>query len=295
MEYHRRGIFDYMMASAVSGSISRLIVHPIDTVRARMQVSRGTVHRGIFEVMKSTFKAEGAKGLYRGLGTGICFGAPASALYLGTYDWSKTFYANLYKNIVPAHHPLVHFSAAFSAEAVSGLVWTPMDVIKQRLQVQRTLPNGGEKYKNAFDAVRVITREEGLRTFFKGYGLQIGVFGPYTVLKFILYEDMKKRLTERSPNGQLSLSTFTACAVISGGVAAAITNPLDVVKTRIQVQMPGQERKYKNFYDALMKIYKEEGLRAFRKGLGSRVMWIAPSAAINLTIYEEIKILLNRK
>lgn len=53
---------------------------------------------------------------------------------------------------------------------------------------------------------------------------------------------------------------------LSGGIAAGITSPLDIVKTRLQVESKFTENAYKNAFDAFARIAREEGLRAFVQG-----------------------------
>jgi len=76
---------------------------------------------------------------------------------------------------------------------------------------------------------------------------------------------------------------------LSGGLAAAITCPLDVIKTRLQVQRSTAKNKYKNAFDAAHRIITEEGFQAFTKGLVARVLWIAPGCAITIAFYEHFK------
>ena len=79
------------------------------------------------------------------------------------------------------------------------------------------------------------------------------------------------------------------CACVVGGlaagsVAAAATVPLDVIKTRIQVQ-PGNvsaEERYKHMWDCATRLWKAEGPRAFVQGVTARMLWIAPNAALGI-------------
>jgi hypothetical protein len=63
-------------------------------------------------------------------------------------------------------------------------------------------------------------------------------------------------------------------------MAAACTTPVDVIKTRLQVQQRGTAGSYRGALDALSRIWREEGARAFYQGLGARVLWMAPGSAI---------------
>lgn len=86
-------------------------------------------------------------------------------------------------------------------------------------------------------------------------------------------------------------STFAdgTCSFFGYGVASAITNPFDVVKTRRQVQAsnPGLFN-YKSGMDCFQKIVKHEGPIALMDGVVGRVIWLTPRCGIALTMFNQI-------
>lgn len=79
----------------------------------------------------------------------------------------------------------------------------------------------------------------------------------------------------------------------AGAIAAAVTCPLDVVKTRIQVQHTEGGHQYNTVLNTVRKMLQEEGLSAFGKGFFARIVWIAPGTAITIAAYEKFKSLLS--
>jgi solute carrier family 25 S-adenosylmethionine transporter 26 len=77
---------------------------------------------------------------------------------------------------------------------------------------------------------------------------------------------------------------------VAGGFAAAITTPLDVVKTRLMVQssVPAAER-YSGVWDGLVRIAKEEGVATLFSGIVPRVAWISIGGAIFIGYFEEFR------
>lgn len=65
----------------------------------------------------------------------------------------------------------------------------------------------------------------------------------------------------------------------------------DVIKTRLQVQ--GKKKQYSGAWDAAKKIYSHEGYRGFTSGMTSRMLWVAPSATIMFTTYDQLMKRLN--
>lgn len=75
---------------------------------------------------------------------------------------------------------------------------------------------------------------------------------------------------------------------VAGGLAAAVTTPLDVVKTRLMTQSASDAGRYKGVVDALRRIAQEEGTAALFSGIGPRVMWIALGGSIFFGAFEEL-------
>lgn len=82
------------------------------------------------------------------------------------------------------------------------MVFVPVDVVKERLQVQIQFPLGTELhnlknpsvglplYNGSLDALIQICKNEGLRGIYKGYGATLLTYGPFSALYFFLYEEV---------------------------------------------------------------------------------------------------------
>ena len=88
------------------------------------------------------------------------------------------------------------FTCGMIAELVSCIFWVPVDILKERLQVQDILKT--YKYKNTFDAIRQIFQKEGFFALYKAYGATVLSFGPYTGISMALYDKFKSRKNFRS-------------------------------------------------------------------------------------------------
>lgn len=87
------------------------------------------------------------------------------------------------------------------AEAVACILFVPIDVIKERRQVQSTLK--AFKYENDFDAFRQIRRTEGVRGLYKAYWATVMSFGPFSALYFMFYETAKGFVVNNAPSRYL--------------------------------------------------------------------------------------------
>ena len=318
---NKESISVILLGGALAGVTSDAIVHPIDTIRARLQVSpsssaaksaaTGTaappLYRSATHAFGHIIKNEGFLALYRGFSIVAIGTIPGHALYFGGYELSKQFLNGaLFQSerdaegnlIAPKDDSImVHLASGLVADVTGALTWTPMDVIKQRLQVQMVNgDSGGAKYKNSLQAMRVIIAEEGVRGLFRGFGTGIATYGPYVSLYFALYEQIKlyaasDRAFGTNDVGNLPFYVYLGGAAVAATISAAVTCPLDVVKTRVQVQqkLPSGEYQYKNGVDAMRQIVRNEGAGALFQGIKPRCLWIAGGTAITMVAYEEIK------
>jgi len=185
-----------------------------------------------------------------------------------------------------------HMVSGVLAGATCATVMSPIDVARTRIMVQgQRLSKGGrieQRYVGVFSPLRKILVEEGVRGWFRGYGpamLSVPVFwGVY----FPCYDYAKYRLTDRNAKEASSLDNmFAAC--LAGGVCDVVTNPLWLVRTRLQTQYlrPSADH-YKGIVDCIRRIWAEEGFLAFYKGLPASLLGLS-HAAIQFPVYEYLK------
>jgi solute carrier family 25 protein 38 len=84
--------------------------------------------------------------------------------------------------------------------------------------------------------------------------------------------------------GSTSASINFGSGVLAAGLATAITNPFDAIKTRIQLQ----PKQYPNMIYAAKKIVRVDGVKSLFDGLGLRMSRKAISSALAWTLYEEL-------
>jgi solute carrier family 25 (mitochondrial folate transporter), member 32 len=102
-----------LASSSCAGAITRLFCHPIDTCKAKIQSVDS--FRGIADVVQKTYKIEGIRGFYQGLGVAMIGGIPGVCLYISTYEWSKNKLLEN-KNISP-------FMTYFISGMVAETIW----------------------------------------------------------------------------------------------------------------------------------------------------------------------------
>jgi hypothetical protein len=152
-----------------------------------------------------------------------------------------------------------------------------MEVLKNRLQNQ-------SPFANTTQLIHQIYQKDGIRGFFKGYFLGLIVFLPYSVTFFVVYEKLKLHMHNYYAENQkeIPLVGYLSCSALAGATGALISNVTDIIKTRVQVS--GQKAPV-----IIRRLFQENGIHAFTKGLGARLLYITPSVAISMAAYETFK------
>lgn len=276
----------HLLSGALAGLIADLSVHPMDTIRARLQTR--TSNKSVFGTFKQIYLKEGFRTLYKGFGTVALFTVPAHSLYFGAYELSKKLHEPS-KNLSEKSH-WVYFVSGMWAEVGGSILWVPMDIIKQKLQVQK---DGNKmKYRHTYDVVKDIYKMEGIRGFYRGTIAGLLTYCPFVGIYFMLYEEWKKRVSKLYTNRNYDFASYLVGGFVSGAIASAVTNPFDIIKTNLQV-FSVREGGHSGIIAAVKSLYAEGGLSAFKRGMSARILWIAPSCSITIASYEQCKRLLS--
>lgn len=147
-------------------------------------------------------------------------------------------------------------------------------VIKQRMQVH------GSTHKTILQCARTVYRTEGFQAFYVSYPTTLCMTVPFTATQFMAYESISKVMNPRQ-----EYDPFTHCIAggLAGAVAAAITTPLDVVKTLLQTRGLAQDkeiRSAKGLFNAAAIIKRQFGWAGFLRGMRPRIISTMPSTAI---------------
>jgi solute carrier family 25 folate transporter 32 len=149
-----------------------------------------------------------------------------------------------------------------------------LDVLKTRLQVQGKA--GAAMYKGVSGGLSKIMREEGMRGLYRGLTPTLVALLPNWAVYFTAYERLKQAIGSRvPPQWSASAGVHMAAAQALGAATMMITNPLWVIKTRLQTQnmgirmgASGNPALYRGTLDALLRIAREEGVAGlYRWGL----------------------------
>jgi len=260
------------------GGMSLVFVgHPLDTMKVRLQTAPKGTYTGMIDCFQKTIKADGVRGLYKGMTAPMIGITPIFAVYFMGYDMGKSIAANVEgvekENISTAG---VMFAGGFSA--IPGTIFmVPGERIKVLLQSDG---QGGtaKRFNGTLDCAKKVVAEEGLLAgMYKGWELTLLRDVPGSVAYYGAYELMKRGMQPADGSGQLSVSTTLVAGGLAGCANWIVAVPPDVLKSRFQTAPEG--RYPGGLRQILAELLKEEGITGLYKGLGPAIVRAFPANA----------------
>lgn len=288
-------ILNCMLAGGLGGMVGDTLMHSLDTVKTRQQgLAHNIKYRNMIPAYLTILKEEGLfRGLYGGYTPAILGSLPSTAAFFGTYEYSKRRMIH----DLGFNENVAYFFAGVLGDLASSVFYVPSEVLKTRLQLQGTYNNrfsGSQyNYRGLTDAIKTITRTEGMGVFVYGYKETLFRDLPFSALQFAFYERFRQLAIYYNQSDQLSVPTELLTGAAAGGLAGTLTTPLDVVKTRIQTATPleGADASKGSVAmlsttKALRTIYKQEGILGLFSGVGPRFIWTGVQSSIMLLLYQ---------
>ncbi len=231
---------------------------------------------GWLHTARMVISSEGLRGCYSGfptvaagsiMGTGAyCVGSHFTREYLGESDS-----ANL----------LAGCGGQFAGSTCG---WTTAAVLSEIQQSPKAIKDPSFENKRATEIAKLLLKKGGIRELYRGYWVQLANFGAVNAFGELFAGRLRKLAKDHTSIEELSVIQQAAINGLSWGTAAAISNPLGVLKLR--VQLSGMDRQHFPDRSALkcaQRILKEEGVKGMYKGSSARVAAITPRAMIFFT------------
>ncbi|EJD51773.1 mitochondrial carrier [Auricularia subglabra TFB-10046 SS5] len=265
------------IAGGFGGIAAVLVGHPFDLTKTRLQTAAPGVYKGAVDVVKQALARDGVTGLYRGVVPPLLGVTPIFAISFWGYDVGKKLVYAATPNRKSDELSVAELAGAgFFSAIPQTLVAAPVERAKVLLQVQGQ--GGAEaKYKGVFDVFKVLYREGGIRSIYRGSFATLMRDGPGSAAYFAAYEVAKKALTPAgSSPSQLNLGAIIVAGGTAGVAMWSIAIPPDVVKSRLQSAPTGT---YSGFMDCVRKTIAADGVGALWKGFGPAMARAFPANA----------------
>lgn len=147
-------------------------------------------------------------------------------------------------------------------------------------------------------------QKKGIRGIYQGYSVTLVRNIPGCMIYFYSYDQTSRVLVKRSNSAESdhkyhSSQRSSLQVLTAGGVAGTVywitIFPIDVIKSNMQIDHSDwSKRQFKGFLDAVTKIYRQRGIKAFYKGLTPCLIRSFPTNAATFLAYEYTRSLLDR-
>lgn len=280
------------ISGGFGGVCAVLVGHPFDLTKTRLQTAGPGVYKGAVDVVRKTLAKDGVLGMYRGMVPPLLGVTPIFAVSFWGYDLGQKIVRAWTPNRTSPNFTTGEYAVAGFISAIpQTFVAAPVERAKVLLQVQGQGGNE-QKYKGVFDVVRVLYKEGGIRSIFRGTGATLARDGPGSAAYFVGYELTKKALT---PVGSSPSDLNLGAIIVAGGMAGvamwSIAIPPDVLKSRLQSAPTGT---YSGFLDCARKTIAADGVAALWKGFGPAMARAFPANAATFLGVEASRKLLDR-
>ncbi|XP_076852805.1 mitochondrial glutathione transporter SLC25A39 isoform X2 [Brachyhypopomus gauderio] len=305
-----------MLASGTGALLTSVFVTPLDVVKIRLQSQQTPFHkgkcflycnglmdhvyvcqnmttcsawyktpthfRGTLDAFVKISRYEGFRALWSGLPPTLVMAVPATVIYFTCYDQLRDFlhYGMGYQG---NHVPLI---AGALARLGAVTVISPLELIRTKMQ-SRQLTYGDLRV-----CIRSAVAHGGCLSLWRGWGPTVLRDVPFSALYWFNYELVKAKLCEQYGVLQAPFTVSFSAGAISGAIAAVMTLPFDVVKTRRQIQLGEMEtlgahmKKPSSTLHIMNSIWTEMGYRGLFAGFLPRVVKVAPACAVMISTYE---------
>ncbi|XP_044758473.1 mitochondrial glycine transporter A-like isoform X2 [Coccinella septempunctata] len=267
------------LAGSFSGTCSTILFQPLDLVKTRLQnpttvsINGRHVSVGMYNIFATILQEEQLKGLWKGMTPSLARCVPGVGLYFCTIDFMKS---RFFQNRAPG--PLEAIAMGLAARSLSGAILIPITVIKTRYE------SGVYNYSSMRSALKEIYLKEG----FKGMtcGLLPTLFrdAPFSGLYLMFYLQAKKLVPFDVLNSPYASPAHFTCGVTAGILASFITQPADVIKTKMQLYPD----KFQGVWSAVTHVHTKYGVKGYFKGIVPRMLRRTLMAAMSWTIYERV-------
>jgi solute carrier family 25 protein 39/40 len=266
--------------------------------------------RGTFGMLRGIFMKEGFAGIYAGIYPTLVMGVPNTVLYFVTYEELSAPLKRATDN------PWVPAFAGAVARFVASVSTAPLELIRTR---QAARVGAAEPAVGMLTEFQNMIRAEGVLSMYKGLSPTLFRDVPFSAIYWFCIETLREKWRTAQGTEQISAwqqagqSLFNG--FISGMIAAACTTPLDVVKTRRQVEThfitagptlcdhqgavvynaKTAEPQSSGTLQMMRNIVQNEGVAGLWTGNQARIIKVAPACAIMISSYELGKRLLTEE
>ncbi|KAK4273915.1 hypothetical protein QN277_017218 [Acacia crassicarpa] len=264
-------------------------------------------YKGALDVLCKIVQQEGFARLWRGTNAGLALAVPTVGIYLPCYDILRNWLEEFAAKNVPSSIPYVPLVAGSLARSLACATCYPIELARTRMQAFKETQIG-RKPPGVFQTLLGVVSQvkstntqqnslQGYRVLWTGMGSQLARDVPFSAICWSTLEPMRRKLVNLvggdEANAMGVLGANFSAGFVAGSLSAGATCPLDVAKTRRQIERDPARALKMTTRQTLMEVWREGGLKGLFTGLGPRVGRAGPSVGIVVSFYEVVKYVLH--
>uniref|UniRef100_A0A8C5RN33 ADP/ATP translocase n=1 Tax=Laticauda laticaudata TaxID=8630 RepID=A0A8C5RN33_LATLA len=282
-----------LMIGGVAAAISKTTVAPIERVKLLLQVQASSKqiradqqYKGMIDCIVRIPREQGFLSYWRGNLANVIRYFPTQALNFAFKDkYKQIFMSGVDKDTQFIRWFVSNLAAGGAAGATSLCVVYPLDFARTRLGADIGKGPSERQFKGLADCIVKIARKDGITGLYQGFSVSVQGIIVYRASYFGCYDTIKGMLP--NPKETPFLLSFAIAQVVTV-FSGILSYPFDTVRRRMMMQSGETERQYKGTIDCFIKIYGQEGIKAFFRGAFSNVLR-GTGGALVLVLYDKIK------
>ncbi|GFP91325.1 mitochondrial carrier protein mtm1 [Phtheirospermum japonicum] len=259
-------------------------------------------YKGTLDVFHKIVRQEGFSALWRGTNAGLALAIPTVGIYLPCYDIFCHRLEEITSRNAPGLTPYVPLVAGSLSRSLACISCYPIELAKTRMQAFKH-GHGAKRAPGVWRTlVDIISQVKGTTSFnnnspsyrflWTGLGAQLARDVPFSAICWSTLEPVRRRLLGVVGDEANAVSVFSAnfsAGFVAGSLAAAVTCPLDVAKTRRQIEKDPNRALKMTTRHTLLEVWRGGGIKGLFTGVGPRVGRAGPSVGIVVSFYEVVK------
>ncbi|XP_020395078.1 mitochondrial carrier protein MTM1-like isoform X2 [Zea mays] len=261
-------------------------------------------YKGTLDVFLKVVRQEGFSRLWRGTNAGLALAVPTVGIYLPCYDIFRNGIEDFTRSNAPGLTPYAPLVAGSVARSLACIACSPIELARTRMQAYKEFRPGLKPPGMWKTLVGVLPPLAGssqnvqnYRVLWTGVGAQLARDVPFSAICWSTLEPIRRQLLGllgEDGNAASVLGANFAAGFVAGSLAAGATCPLDVAKTRRQIEDTEKAMRMTT-RQTLTEIWRSGGLKGLFTGVGPRVARAGPSVGIVVSFYEVVKYAIHQR
>lgn len=264
-------------------------------------------YKGTLDVFYKIVQQEGIARLWRGTNAGLALAVPTVGIYLPLYDIFRNWLEDWTNQNIPSLTPYVPLVAGSLARSLACTTCYPIELARTRMQafkethIGKKPPGVWQTLLGVLSNVKSTNNLQNLQSYrvlWTGLGAQLARDVPFSAICWSTLEPLRRKLlglVGEEANAASVLGANFSAGFVAGSLAAAATCPLDVAKTRRQIEKDPARALRMTTRQTLMEIWRDGRMKGLFTGVGPRVGRAGPSVGIVVSFYEVVKYVLHHQ